>query len=65
MITTVTTITKPNIPPFQSVLKDHRSSTIAKCSTGNKTNDNLRESLDELTRLSTRMDGIVDNEHNR
>jgi len=65
MITSVTTTTKPNVPPFQTVLKDHRSSTIAKCSTLDKTNNNLRESLDELGRLSTRMDTIVDNEHNR
>jgi hypothetical protein len=65
MITSVTTTTKPNVPPFQTVLKDNRSSTIAKCSTLDKTNNNLRESLDELGRLSTRMDTIVDNEHNR
>jgi hypothetical protein len=65
MITSVTTTTKPNIPLFQPVLKDHRSSTTSKCSTIEKLNNNLRESLDELGRLSTRTDNIVDNEHNR
>jgi hypothetical protein len=60
MITPVPT-TKPNVPPFQPVLKENRAATIEKCST----NGNLRESLDELTQLSHRMDNIVDNENNR
>jgi hypothetical protein len=64
MITAVTT-KKPNIPPFQTVFKDNRSATTAKSSTTDKNNTSLRESLDELGRLSTRMDNIVDNEHNR
>lgn len=64
MITGITT-KKPNIPPFQPVLKDHRAGSIAKNSSIDKTNTNLRESLDELSRLSTRMDSTGDNEHNR
>jgi hypothetical protein len=60
MITPVAT-SKPNIQPFHPVLKEHRSATIAKCST----NGNLRESLDELTELSHRVDNIIDNEQNR
>ena len=53
--------TKPNIQPFQPVLKEQRSSPLTKTST----NGNLRESLDELTQLSHRMDNIIDNEQNR
>jgi hypothetical protein len=64
MITTVP-IKKPNIPPFQPVLKDHRTANTPKSSSIDKTNSNLLESLDELTRLSTRMENTVDNEHNR
>ncbi|CAF1580420.1 unnamed protein product [Rotaria sp. Silwood1] len=62
---TSTTIIKPNIPLFQNVSKENRSSSIVKCSTTDKINANLRESLDELTELSNRMDNIVDSEHNR
>ena len=54
---------KPNISPFQPVLKDHHPTTIAKSASVDKTNNNLQESLDELTRLSTRMDSTGDNEH--
>jgi hypothetical protein len=64
MITAVTT-KKPNIPPFQPALKDHRAATVGKSSTTDKANSNLQESLDELTRLSTRMDSTGDNEPNR
>ncbi|CAF1179013.1 unnamed protein product [Rotaria sordida] len=62
---TATTIIKPNIPLFQTVSKENRSSSIVKCSTTDKINANLRESLDELTELSNRMDNIIDSEHNR
>ena len=65
MIPSIPTTTKPKIPPFQPVIRDHRTSTIAKCSTTDKTNSNLQESLDELGRLSNRMDNNLDNEHNR
>jgi hypothetical protein len=65
MLPSVPTTIKPNVPPFQPVLKEHRSSTSPKISTIEKTNNNLRESLDELGRLSNRMDSMVDNEHNR
>lgn len=65
MITSSTTITKPNIPLFQTISKENRSHTIAKCSPSDKVNANLRESLDELTQLSNRMDSVLDNEHHR
>ncbi|CAF3425567.1 unnamed protein product [Rotaria socialis] len=63
--------TKPNAPLHQQQLpqtKEHRSATIAKCSTAttnDKSNSSLRETLDELTRLSNRMDHNIDNEQNR
>ncbi|CAF3396274.1 unnamed protein product [Rotaria sp. Silwood1] len=58
---------KPNVPHYQPTSKEHRSTTIAKCSTNtnDKTNASLRESLDELNRLSNRMDHNIDNEQNR
>jgi len=43
--------------------REHRAATIAKCST--TTNGNVRESLDELNRLSHRVDSNVDQEHFR
>lgn len=59
MITIVPT-KKASVPPFQPVQRDaHRSSVPTKPS------DNLRESLDELTKLSTRMDSTGDNEQHR
>jgi hypothetical protein len=64
MITPVTT-TKPNIPPFQPVSKEQRSATVTKYSTSDQMNGSLRESLDELTQLSNRMDNNIDGEHNR
>jgi len=59
--------TKPNVPLYQTASKEHRSASINKSSTttNEKTNGNLRESLDELNRLSHRMDNGIDNEHNR
>ncbi|CAF2400429.1 unnamed protein product [Rotaria sp. Silwood2] len=61
------TPTKPNVSHYQPTSKEHRSVTIAKCSTttNDKTNASLRESLDELNRLSNRMDHTIDNEQNR
>ncbi|CAF3591721.1 unnamed protein product [Adineta steineri] len=44
---------------------DHRSGTPAKSPTSDKSSGNLRESLDELTRLSSRMENIIDNEHHK
>lgn len=52
--------TKTNIPSYQTVPKDHRSSTSGKTS-----NIELQQSLDELGRLSNRIDTIVDSEHQR
>jgi hypothetical protein len=59
------TPTKPNVSLYQLAPREHRSATIAKCSTATTTNASLRESLDELNRLNTRMDNGIDNEHNR
>jgi len=58
---------KPNVPHYQLTSKEHRSTTTLKCSTtmNEKTNGSLRESLDELNRLSNQMDNGIDNEHNR
>jgi hypothetical protein len=56
------TSTKPNVPHYQPTSKENRPTTIA---INEKTNGSLRESLDELNRLSTRMDNAIDNEHNR
>lgn len=58
---------KPNVPVYQPVTRDHRSATIAKCSTATneKPNSSLRETLDELNRLSNRIDHTIDNEQNR
>lgn len=50
------TPTKPNVPFYQPSSKENR------LNTNEKTNGNLRESLDELNRLSNRVD---DNENNR
>ena len=54
------TPTKPNVARHQPPSKEHRSTTI-----NEKSNGNLRESLNELNRLSTRVDNGIDNEHNR
>jgi hypothetical protein len=51
--------TKPNVPHYQPT---SRPTTIT---INEKSNGSLRESLDELNRLSTRMDNGIDNEHNR
>jgi hypothetical protein len=52
------TPTKPNGPL-------HRTNTTTKCSNDKTKNGSLRESLDELNRLSHRMDNGIDQEHNR
>ncbi|CAM4748288.1 unnamed protein product [Rotaria magnacalcarata] len=65
------TPTKPNAPLHQQQqpqTKEHHSATVAKCSTAttnDTSNSSLRETLDELTRLSNRMDHNIDNEQNR
>jgi hypothetical protein len=64
MITPVTA-TKPIISSFQFGPKEYRSATMAKHITPDTNNDSLRESLDELTQLSNRMDNIIDSEHTR
>lgn len=56
------TPTKPTVAHSPLVTKEHRSSTSAK---GPTNNGSLRESLDELNRLSNRVDNTVDQEHNR
>lgn len=58
----IDTTKKPSTIPIKNtaISKDnHRSSVPA------KVNENLRESLDELTRLSTRLDSTSDQEQNR
>lgn len=55
-----TVTTKPNIPSYETVSKDHRSPT-----TGKTSNIELQQSLDELGRLSNRIDTIVDSEQQR
>ncbi|CAF3960343.1 unnamed protein product [Rotaria sordida] len=61
------TPTKPNIPHYQPTSKEHRSTTTTKYSTtlSDTINASLRESLDELNRLSNQMDHNIDNEQNR
>ena len=54
---------KSNASLSQPAPKEHRSGTIANCST--TPNGSLRESIDELNRLSTRTDNAIDSEHNR
>ncbi|CAF3232760.1 unnamed protein product [Rotaria socialis] len=59
------TVVKPTAPLLQSASKENRPTTIAKSSPTDKINASLRESLDELTQLSNRMDNAMDGEHNR
>ena len=51
---------KTNSPAYQTINKDHRSSTTNKTS-----NIELQQSLDELGRLSNQIDTVVDNEQQR
>ncbi|CAF2097578.1 unnamed protein product [Rotaria magnacalcarata] len=62
---TSTTVVKPIAPLLQSAFKENKPTTIAKSSPTDKINTSLRESLDELTQLSNRMDNAMDGEHNR
>lgn len=72
-VSIATETSKPHLPApsnislSQPAPKEHRSATIARCSTAtnDKPNGSLRESIDELNRLSNRMDNGIDNEHNR
>ena len=53
-------INKTNSPAYQTVNKDRRSSATTKTS-----NIELQQSLDELGRLSNRIDTVVDTEQQR
>lgn len=61
-----TTVVKSVAAPLlQPVSKENRPSTKTNGLTMDKLNANLRESLDELTELSNRMENIMDSEPNK